>query len=115
MEKKHLVDTSSDDVDTGTKKPFKKTVKEKGKRTRRVTKTRRVGIQDDVVQIKLMSSDEEYISSVGESREALPISFEHDSDSHNNPCQSNEDEESLSKSIRALKRATSIGMSRGTT
>ena len=29
-EKKHLVDTSSDDVDTGTEKPLKKTVKKKG-------------------------------------------------------------------------------------
>ena len=64
MEKNHLVDTSSDDVDTGTEKLFKKTGKKKGKRTCRVTKTRRVGIQDDVVQIKLTISDEEYISSV---------------------------------------------------
>ena len=75
MDKKHLVDTSSDDVDTGTEKPLKKTGKKKGKQNRRVTKTRRVGIQDDVLQIKLTSSDEQYISSVSESIEALPIYF----------------------------------------
>ena len=117
MEKKHLVDTSSNEVDPDAEKPLKKTGKQKGKRTRRVTRTRRVGIQDDVVQIKLTSSDEEYIRSVSESSKALPISFEHDSDSHKKPPdQCNEDEEgpSKSKTVRALKRTTSIGMSRGT-
>ena len=48
MERKDL-ETSFDEVVKDTGKPSKKTGKKDGKRTRRVTRTRRLGIQDDVV------------------------------------------------------------------
>ena len=115
MDRKHLVDTSSDEVVLDTEKLLKKTGKQKGKRTRRVTRIRRVGIQDDVVQNKLASSNENYIISISQSGRARPISFEHGSKSNFQPNHSNDNEEVHSKKIRALKRDTLIGMSRGIT
>ena len=89
-------------------KPFKKTGKnkeKKGSKTRRVTRTRRLGIQDDTVKVKLASSDSEY-STTFSSNELCErvVTFENDSDFISDVG---------GISIRMLKRATSIGMSRG--
>ena len=91
MEKKHL-ETSSDEVVKDAKKPFKKTGKKNSKLARRVTRTCRVGIQDDVVQIKLTSSDEEYIRTIfSESTKAPPITVGDDSNYQDQLDHSNDD------------------------
>ena len=96
-------------------KPFKKTGKnkdKKGSKTRRVTRTRRLGIQDDTVKVKLANSDSE-CSTTFSSNELCErvVTFENDSDFQFFSDQCIKDVEGIS--IRMLKRATSIGMSRG--
>ena len=59
MYKKYLVTPKG--VDKDTESQPNKSWKNKSKKTRRVTKTCRVRIQDDTVDIKLASSHEEYI------------------------------------------------------
>ena len=114
MEKKHL-ETSSEEVVKDTDKPSKKDGKKNGKQDHRVTRTCRVGIQDGVVQIKLTSSDEEYIRTIfSESTKALPITVGDDSNDQYQFDYSNDYEEGHSTRVRALKRTTSVGMSKGT-
>ena len=106
MEKNHS-ETSSDEVVKDAEKPFKKTGNNNGKRYRRVTRTRRVGIQDDVVRIELTSSDEEYIRTIfSESTKALPITVGYDSNNQYQSDHSNDDEEGYSTRVRELKRTT---------
>ena len=115
MERKDL-ETSFDEVVKDTGKPSKKTGKKDGKRTRRVTRTRRLGIQDDVVQIELTSPDEEYIGNVvRKSKKALPITVGHGGNQQNQFDYSKEDVEGYSTRFRVLKRVTSVGMSKGST
>ena len=59
MDKKYIVTPKG--FEKYTKTPPKKFGKNNSNKTRSVTKTRRVGIQDDIVEIKLAISDEEYI------------------------------------------------------
>ena len=112
--KKHL-ETSSEKVVKDTEKTFKKTGKKNSKRARRVTRTRRVRIQDDVVQIKLTSSDKEYIRTIlSESTKVLPITVVDDSNDQDQFDHSNDYKEGRSTRVRALKRTTSVGVSKGT-
>ena len=77
----------SDNEDQNNKdseRPFKKTGRnkdKKGSKTRRVTRTRRLGIQDDTVKVQLASSDSEY-STTFSSNEVCErvVTFENDSD-----------------------------------
>ena len=59
MDKNDLVNLNRVNKDTET--PLKNDEKNKSKKTCHVTKIRRVGIQDTTVDIKLASSDEDYI------------------------------------------------------
>ena len=111
MGKDDLVSSSKDDKESE-KKPFKKPGKGKGARARRVTKTRRLGIQDDTIEIKLASSDSEYLGTLQNNNQEQVSTFEDDSDLQPKPNQCIEDVEGTSR-IRAVKRATSVGMSRG--
>ena len=80
-----------------------------------MNRTRRVGIQDDLVQIKQTSSDEEYIRTIFcESTKVLPIPVGDDSNDQDQFDHSNDDKEGHSTRVRALKRTTSGGMSKGT-
>ena len=114
MEKKDLV--SSED-DKGAEMHSKnKTEKKKGRKARRVTKTRRVGIQDDTVEIKLASSDSEYSTiltcSNFESREPI-VTIGDDSNFESKSDHSiKSGAEGTSTRIRMLKRAASVGMSK---
>lgn len=112
MENKDLVSGS------GTKDP-KETSKKTGKggaKTRRVTRIRKLGIQDDTVEIKLDSSSEsgyfeQDLNSI--SHECID-SFGHDSDVHSKLDHSIKDVKA--PHIRMVKRGdTSVGMSRGHT
>ena len=59
-----------------------------------MNRTRRVGIQDGVVQIKLTSSDEEYIRTIlSESTKAIPITVGYDSNDQDQFDHRNDDEE----------------------
>ncbi len=112
MEKKDLV--SSED-DKGAK--MHKTEKKKGcKAPRLVTKTRRVGIQDDMVEIKLASSDSEYSTILTcpdfESREPI-VTIGDDSNFESKSDHSiKSGAEGTSTRIQMLKRAASVGMSK---
>ena len=96
--------------------PPKKSGKYKGHKTRRVSKTRRTGIQDDSVEVKLGSSDEDYTDTCTNliPRKRL-VTFGHDSIIPLKPDHSIEETAGSSKIIRAIKRSASIGMSRGST
>ena len=59
MDKNDLVNLNRVNKDTET--PLKNDEKNKSKKTCHVTKIRRVGIHDNTVEIKLASSDEDYI------------------------------------------------------
>ena len=59
MDKKDLVTPKG--VYKDTEIPLKKYGKGESKKNLRVTKTRIVGIQDDTVEIKIASSDENYV------------------------------------------------------
>lgn len=117
MDKDDLVDDDEEGPSkSSSKQPFKKkSKKEKGKQTRRVTKVRRVGLTDDTVEVKLTSSDEEYSrTDVLVNARELVVTFEHESKNEVKPDHSVEDERSNSSSrIRMVKKATSIGMSGG--
>ena len=109
-----LVDSKQHD-NSDTEPPPKKSGKGKGKRNRRVTKTRRIGIPDDTVEVKLASSDEDYIATSSKYKpRKRKVTFGNDSDIPWIPDHSIQDEAAGSK-VRALKRSNSIGMSRGRT
>jgi hypothetical protein len=115
MGKEDLI--SSDKVvdDKDSDKPSKKPGKGKGtKKTRRVTKTRRIGIQDDTVEIKLASSDSEYMNLANVESRKRVVTFGDDSVIPLKPDHSIKDIEGTSR-IRILKRAMSVGMSKGST
>ena len=59
MDKKYIVTPKG--FDNYTETPPKKCGKNNSNKTCSVTNTRRAGIQDDIVEIKLAISDEEYI------------------------------------------------------
>ena len=67
------------------------------------------------MHIKLTSSDEEYIrNNFSESTKALPIAVGDGSNDQDQFDNSNDDKEGHSTQVRALKRTTSVGMSKGT-
>ena len=118
MVKDDLVLTGEKGNDKDSDPPSKKLGKKKNKngtKLRRVTKTRRVGFKDDTVEIKLASSDSEYskTSSSFNSREQI-ITIGDDSNVLSRPNHSI-DVGAEGSTIRALKRAASIGMSKGST
>ncbi len=82
-----------------------------------VTKTRRVGLQDDTVEIKLASSDSEYSTiltcSNFESREPI-VTIGDDSNFESKSYHSIKSgaEGTSTRRIRMLKRAASVGMSK---
>ena len=112
MDRKELVTPNGVDKDTGT--PHKKSGNKKSKKTRRVTNTRRFGIQNDTVEIKPERLYEEYIETLAIfDSEYQIITCGDDGNLPRKPSHSNEDEEETSISIRDLKKVASIGMSKG--
>ena len=77
-----------------------------------MTKQRRVGLNNDTVEIKLASSDEDYrADDIVKSRKRV-VTFGDDSEKPAKPDRSIEDDTGASRT-RMLKRSTSAGMSGG--
>jgi len=90
--------------------------KGKGAKTRRVTRTCNVGYLDDTVQIKLAGDVSEYSHSTSRLKSVEPIeSFGYDSYFRSQTCPSKIGNAESTFRVRALKRAASIGMSKGST
>ena len=108
-----LVDTKQRD-NSDSEPPPKKTEKGKhGRRSRGVTKTRRISIQNDSVEVKLASSDEDYIETSSDYKPGkLKVTFGDDSIIPLKPDHSI-NEKAAGSRVRALKCSNSIGISRG--
>ena len=97
-------------------KPPSKPGKGKGAKTRRVTRTCNVGYLDDTVKIKLAGDVSEYSRSTSSLKSVEPIeSFGYDSYFRSQTRPSKIGNAEGTSRVRALKRATSIGMSKGST
>ena len=117
MDKNDLVESEDEggSSKSGSKKPPNKRPKKEGKKTRRLSKTRRVGLANDTVEVKLTSSDSEYSATddlaLASNR---VVTFGDDSKDEAKPGHSVKDvENTSSKRIRMVKKVASIGMSRG--
>ena len=116
MDKKDLVNPGKGNEDKNSDQPAKKPGNRRNGKTRRVTKTRRVGTRDDTVEIKLDSSDEEYFRTGTRMKSPEQIiTFGHESDSSLKPGHSMNDTKRSLTRIRMLKTNVSAGMSRGST
>ena len=106
-------DLVTDDGDEGDTKPPPNKSGKKGLKQRRVTKTRRIGVPDDTVRIKLASTVKDYSVSSSLDRELLSASG-YDSDDLSKPDHSMGGDNEGTSTLRALKKTiSSIGMSRG--
>ena len=104
----NLVKSSTNDKDEDTTSP---PTKSKRKKTRRVTKTRRVGMADHTIEVKLASSDSDYSEYRNISHRSASKSRD---DSNNQSKLDHSIKNSVNNStIRALKRDMSVGISRG--
>ena len=88
-----------------------KSGKKKGSKARRVTRTRRLGVQDDTVEVKIASDISEYSTPLSIFRlldQVVPFGFDSNFQLTSDRCII--DEEVFS--IRSLKRSTSVGIPR---
>ena len=104
-----VTNDNKNNKDQDSKPPPKKSGK--GKKERRVTRTRRIGVPDDTVRIKLASSNSDYIEASNLVLGTL-LSSSYDSNTISKSDHSMVDDDGISR-LRALKKTSSIGMSRG--
>ena len=112
-----LAKGNDDDSESDSRKPFKKKLgkKQQGKKTRRVTKSKKVGLVDATVEVKLASSDEDYsVTDVVVKPRNRRVTFGDDSVIEFEPDRMCKDDDGpATRKIRMLSRAASIGMSKG--
>ena len=112
MGKDDLVLSDVEEKEKDPEKSSKKSGKKKGSKARRVTRTRRLGVQDDTVKVKIASDISEYSTPLSNFRlldQVVPFGYDSNFQLTSDRCII--DEEGFS--IRSLKRSTSVGMSRG--